>query len=126
MASAVGATMGPEMEAAVAELRETQGALQSLMDGRAALQTQAHENDMVKQEFKLLEDDASVFKLVGPVLVKQDLQEARSNVGKRIEYIKEELGRLDAQTKQSQKKMEAQRGVVKQMQQRAQAPRQEQ
>ena len=54
MASAVGATMGPEMEAAVAELRETQGALQSLMDGRAALQTQAHENDMVKQEFKLL------------------------------------------------------------------------
>ena len=58
--------------------------------------------------------------------MKHDLQEARSNVEKRIEYIKEELGRVDAQTKHSQKKMEAQRGVVKQMQQRAQAPRQEQ
>jgi prefoldin beta subunit len=123
MTSAVGATMGPEMEAAVAELRAIQGTLQSLMDGRAALQTQAHENEMVKSEFKLLEDDASVFKLVGPVLVKQDLQEARANVDKRIEYIKEELGRVDAQTKESEKKMEAQRGVVMQMQ-RAQADRQ--
>ena len=31
--SAVGATMGPEMEAAVGELRKTQESLQSLMDG---------------------------------------------------------------------------------------------
>ncbi len=116
--------MGPEMEAAVAELRKTQESLQSLMDGRAALQTQSHENQMVKEEFKLLEDDANVYKLVGPVLVKQDLQEARANVDKRIEYIKEELARVDAQTKESEKKMEAQRGVVMQMQQKAQAARQ--
>lgn len=124
MTSAVGATMGAEMEQAVKELRKTQESLQSLMDGRAGLQTQAHENEMVKAEFKLLEDDANVYKLVGPVLVKQDLQEARANVDKRIEYIKEELARVDAQTKESEKKMEAQRGVVMQMQQKAQAARQ--
>ena len=35
----------------------------------------------------MLEPEASVFKLVGPVLVKQDLVEARANVGKRLEYI---------------------------------------
>ena len=40
--------MGKEMEAAVGELRKTQEALQKLMDGRAALQTQSHENEMVK------------------------------------------------------------------------------
>lgn len=43
------------------------------------------------QEFKLLEEDASVFKLVGPVLVKQDLQEARANIQKRMEFIKIEM-----------------------------------
>ena len=136
------------MEAAVGELRKTQEALQKLMDGRAALQTQSHENEMVKavralllllpvapparsvlmsaapQEFSLLEDDASVFKLVGPVLVKQDLQEARANVDKRLEYIKEELGRMDSHTKETEKKMEAQRGVVMQMQAKSQAAKQ--
>ena len=66
----------------------------------------------MSQEFKLLEDDANVFKLVGPVLVKQDLQEARANVDKRIDYIKEELVRVDGQTKESEKKLESQRNKV--------------
>ena len=43
------------------------------------------------QELDLLEDDANVFKLIGPVLVKQDLAEAKANVNKRIEYITAEL-----------------------------------
>ena len=110
----------------VADLREIQGSLQKLMDGRAALQTQMHENDMVKAEFKLLEDDANVYKLVGPVLVKQDLQEARANVDKRIDYIKEELVRVDGQTKETEKKMEAQRNKVMAFQQQQQQQRRQQ
>ena len=39
------------------------------------------------QELERLEPDAGVFKLVGPVLVRQDLVEARANVTKRLEYI---------------------------------------
>ena len=39
----------------------------------------------------MLEDDANVYKLIGPVLVKQDLAEANANVRKRIEYISAEL-----------------------------------
>jgi prefoldin beta subunit len=31
-----------------------------------------------------------VYKLVGPLLVKQDLVEARANVGKRLEFITSE------------------------------------
>lgn len=32
-----------------------------------------------------------VYKLVGPVLVKQDLEEARQTVDKRLEYITKEV-----------------------------------
>ncbi|KAL4385972.1 hypothetical protein GQ457_09G021960 [Hibiscus cannabinus] len=39
----------------------------------------------------LLKEDANVYKLIGPVLVKQDLAEANANVRKRIEYISVEL-----------------------------------
>lgn len=43
------------------------------------------------KELDLLKDDANVYKMIGPVLVKQDLAEARANVRKRIEYISAEL-----------------------------------
>ena len=39
----------------------------------------------------MLEEDAVVYKLVGPVLVKQDLSEAKETVDKRLKYIKSEL-----------------------------------
>ncbi len=42
------------------------------------------------QELERLEPDASVFKLVGPVLIRQDLVEARANVTKRLEFISAE------------------------------------
>lgn len=43
------------------------------------------------QEMKLLEDDATLYKMIGPILVKQDLAEAKQNVDKRIEYITREM-----------------------------------
>ncbi|THF95288.1 hypothetical protein TEA_018468 [Camellia sinensis var. sinensis] len=42
-------------------------------------------------ELDLLNEDANVYKLIGPVLVKQDLAEANANVRKRIDYISAEL-----------------------------------
>jgi prefoldin beta subunit len=51
------------------------------------------------QELNLLGDDSNVFKLIGPALIKQDLVEAKSNVSKRIEYIKGELERVEGQIK---------------------------
>jgi len=38
-----------------------------------------------------LDDDSNVYKLIGPVLVKQDQEEAKQNVQKRIDYINTEL-----------------------------------
>lgn len=43
------------------------------------------------KELDLLKEDANVYKLIGPVLVKQDLAEANANVRKRIDYISAEL-----------------------------------
>lgn len=45
----------------------------------------------LRQELELLEDDARVFKLVGPALVRQPLSEARANVGRRMQYIGDEM-----------------------------------
>ncbi len=57
------------------------------------------------QELALLDDDANVYKLIGPALIKQDLVEAKSNVQKRLDYIKGELDRLDAQIKSTENKV---------------------
>lgn len=57
------------------------------------------------QELDRLDADANIFKLIGPALIKQDLVEASSNVGKRLEYIKSEIERTEGQIKSLQTKM---------------------
>ncbi|KAM3399241.1 prefoldin subunit 6 [Capsicum galapagoense] len=52
---------------------------------------QLGENELVLKELDLLNEDANVYKLIGLVLVKQDMAEAKANVKKRIEYISTEL-----------------------------------
>lgn len=44
-----------------------------------------------RQEFKTLGDSNEVYKLIGPVLVKQDVSEAKSTVDKRLEFIQSEM-----------------------------------
>lgn len=43
------------------------------------------------KELDLLKKDDAIYKLVGPVLLKQDLIEANQNVQKRIDYIQGEM-----------------------------------
>lgn len=45
----------------------------------------------MEKEFGKLEDGDEVFKLMGPVLVKQEVEEAKINVQKRVEFIKSEM-----------------------------------
>ncbi|WMV40964.1 hypothetical protein MTR67_034349 [Solanum verrucosum] len=79
---------------------------------------QLGENELVLKELDLLNEDANVYKLIGPVLVKQDMAEANANVKKRIEYISAELKRLDStlqdlEDKQNNKKETSQKVDVK-------------
>ena len=59
------------------------------------MQEKKSENEMVMSEFKMLDDDANVFKLVGPILAKQDLSECKENVEKRLAFIDKEIARLN-------------------------------
>ena len=43
------------------------------------------------QELDLLDSANIVYKLIGPVLVRQDLDEAKATVAKRLEYINGEM-----------------------------------
>ena len=46
----------------------------------------------------LLKDDSKIYKLVGPVLLKVDSDEAKENVQKRIEFIEKELKKIEELT----------------------------
>lgn len=62
-----------------------------MTQAQAKLMSQYNENDMVLKELKLLEPEANCYKLTGPVLLKQDVDEAKSNVEKRLQYIGDEM-----------------------------------
>lgn len=53
------------------------------------------ENEMVMAEFKMLADEAAIFKMVGPVMAKQSLFECKDMVTQRIAFIDKEIARLE-------------------------------
>ncbi|KAI5436259.1 hypothetical protein KIW84_022649 [Lathyrus oleraceus] len=73
---------------------------------------QLGENELVLKELDLLKEDANVYKLIGPVLVKQDLAEANANVRKRIEYISAELKRLDSTVQDLEEKQNSKKETL--------------
>ncbi|KAK1426633.1 hypothetical protein QVD17_15310 [Tagetes erecta] len=85
-----------ELEAKANDLSKIQKDISKNHQVRKKYTIQLGENELVLKELDLLNDDANVYKLIGPVLVKQDLAEANANVRKRIEYISAELKRLDS------------------------------
>ncbi|CAI5476738.1 unnamed protein product, partial [Closterium sp. Yama58-4] len=93
-----------QLEAEVNALRSLEKDISRNHKVRRQYSVQLNENEMVQKELELLEEDAKVFKLIGPVLVPQDLAEARANVRKRLEYISSEVKRLEGALKQLEQK----------------------
>jgi prefoldin beta subunit len=58
------------------------------------------------QEFDILDDEANIYKQIGPVLLKQDKTEALMSVNGRLEFIEKEIKRIEAQIKGIQEKSE--------------------
>ena len=119
------ATGGNPLEPLLAQYRNLQKEVAKLQSGAGQANTQIMENDMVLKELELLEEDAQVFKLIGPVLVKQELVEVKTNVTKRIEFIKNDISRLEANVKAKEKEQEGVRSQISQLQ-KAQAEQAEQ
>ncbi|KAG2689027.1 hypothetical protein I3843_09G119900 [Carya illinoinensis] len=84
-----------ELETKADDLNKIQKDISKNHQVRKKYTIQLGENELVLKELDLLSEDANVYKLIGPVLVKQDLAEANANVRKRIEYMSAELKRLD-------------------------------
>ncbi|KAL7493015.1 hypothetical protein ACHAWT_003539 [Skeletonema menzelii] len=60
--------------------------------------SQRNENEMVKEELEICEkesSDATIYKQVGPVLLKNDLSDATDTVEKRLEFISGEIKKIE-------------------------------
>merc|ERR1711920_959701 len=105
--------MGKELE----KFKALQEVLQKSYEGRMGLIAQQQETGLVKEEFENLEDGAIVYKLVGPVMVKQNVDDAKGNVEKRLEYITGELERSNKLIETQEKELqEKQQGLIKMQQ----------
>lgn len=118
--------MQQAVQEATAAFQATQQDVQQNHSLRRNCLQQQHENEMVLQELKLLAEDANVYKMIGPVLVRQDTMEARSNVSKRLEFIAGELKRLDSQLHQLEEKQSKKQAQLVKMQQEVQGQQQHQ
>ena len=71
-----------------------------------------NENNIVKSELSLLDEEDIVYKLIGPILVQQDIGDAKIQVDSRIEIINKEIHKLEKNYQSNLKKMEANRQKI--------------
>ncbi len=91
----IGEQMANAVDAEIASFRTLQEELQKLRSDQQLLMQQQSENEMVKQELDFIDENDSgnsqVYKLVGPVLMKNELSDAKQTVEQRLELITGEL-----------------------------------
>ena len=75
----------------------------------------------MKKEFDGLSDDAKVFKMVGPVLLKQEKSEALTAVNGRLEFIAKSIKDTEDRIKELQETSEKKRLELMQLQQKMQS-----
>ncbi|KAG5945646.1 hypothetical protein E4U59_005378 [Claviceps monticola] len=112
-----------KLQALSEDYQKLQQELQDSVNSRQKLQSQQQENAGVFREFEKLGEDETIYKLMGPVLLKQDKVEAESTVKGRLDFIKGEVGRstrLETQIKETQDKMEKKKTEILQVQASAQ------
>lgn len=69
--------------------------LQDIIMKKQQLMTQINENEMVKKELELLEDDDIVYKLEDGELQEEDCLESEMCVDQRLEYLNGELKKTE-------------------------------
>ncbi|KAJ7357246.1 prefoldin subunit 6 [Mycena albidolilacea] len=105
-----------KLKTASAEYQRLQADLSNVVEARQRLDAQLSENDLVKKEFAQLAPDNIIYKQIGPVLVKQDQAEAKSNVETRLEFIKGEIKRVEAQLRDVQSKSDKKKNELVEIQ----------
>ncbi|KAF7171620.1 hypothetical protein CNMCM5623_003971 [Aspergillus felis] len=98
------------------EYQKLQTDLEGFIDARQKLESQQQENQGVQDEFTKLDEDSKIYKIVGPVLLRQDKNEAVMAVNGRLEFIEKEIKRIEGQIKEAQEKAEKKRAEIVQFQ----------
>jgi len=101
-----------QIETYVDNYKNAKNELSKAARAKSQYLTQLSENEMVLKELELLTNESEVYKLIGPILIKQEPSEAKSNVSKRIEFIQNEIKRLDDLGADLEKKYEESRKKV--------------
>ena len=92
---------GEELQA----YKTLQGHVEQLLQSRGRFIQQRVANEAVRDELAL-DEGASVYKTVGPVLFYQDYDEVKDNVAKRLEFIAKEVQKVDDQVKAKQEEQQ--------------------
>ena len=112
--------MYEQVQKHLAELKSLQQKKNKLIETRQQLGAQKNENELVRDELEHIDDSGCVYKLIGPVLVSQDLNDAKMIVGKRLEYILGEIKRTDSTIEDIEKKEEGERQLIVELQRKMQ------
>jgi len=110
------ADLARQLQDATTEFQDIQKDLAEVITARQKLDSQLQENHNVQKEFSTLGEDANIYKLIGPVLLKQDKAEAVMNVSRRLEHIQSEINRVESQIKPLEEKSEKKRVEIIQLQ----------
>ncbi|KAF1802191.1 Prefoldin [Mucor lusitanicus] len=105
-----------KLEAESKTFQLLQKELSQVIESRQRLESQQQENELVNTEFEHLDQDSSIYKLIGPVLVKQDKSEAATNVKNRLNLISSEIKRVETQLNELTQKSEAKKQEIGQLQ----------
>ncbi|GAT24478.1 prefoldin subunit 6 [Aspergillus luchuensis] len=101
-----------QMQALTEEFQALQTELDGLVEARQKLESQQQENVGVQKEFNSLDDESNIYKLIGPVLLKQEKSEALMAVNGRLEFIEKEIKRIEGQIQENQDKSDKKRTEV--------------
>ncbi|KOS17325.1 Prefoldin subunit 6 [Escovopsis weberi] len=80
-----------KLQSLTEEYQKIQQDLQQEIASRQKLEGQKQENLSVQQEFEKLDDEDTIYKVVGPVLLKQEKFEAKTTVKGRLDFIGGEM-----------------------------------
>ena len=98
------------------KMKTIQKDLQKAMAAKQTLDGQLSENKVVQEELEFLTPENKVYKMTGPVLFEQDIEEAKQNVEKRIMFITSELKRNEDLLKDLSSNQDKQQEVLQSLQ----------
>jgi prefoldin beta subunit len=111
-----GTVLASAVDAELAKYREVQDSINQLRADLQIVLGQSTENEMVLQELALVSDDAAVYKIIGPALIKQNLEDATQTVKKRLEFIVSEQQKMTKKINEKEKQADELAQKIQQMQ----------